>query len=462
MDTGAENHYEILGVGPDADDDAVKQAFRELAKTYHPDYNPGDEESERKFKQVNIAYESLKDEARRQAYNEWLAFAEQRKSIKRIQWGRLAALIVVLLLGPSAILFWIAVPRDIAVVQAPVELPPPLTPRIEPGARRHAAPPSVPSKDDTTRKETDSASADHSQTQPQPAITAEREPVNKPETVASAPEQGASPKAAGEAKDPARQTPRRYEVFLKDKAADSPAPAGAGGGGDVTHALPKDQQGLKPGGEPSSAASSGAGSEKPDSTARGAARLLAELKEPEGASAPQPPVAAPPPAPKTLASRTEGSETDPFTDCPACPFMSLTRRVAPARRGGELAVSQSEVTVRQWNACVADRMCAPYRSVDSDPGAPVVGLSERAASQYTRWLSEITGYPYSVVMTLTSQPKPQTPADCVDRGQRSTSGGWEWLDEQQSGRDCPPSATRNRPKEKQQGFRVARRVGNNG
>jgi len=63
--------YDVLGVGRDADDAAIKSAFRKLAKEYHPDRNPGDEEAERKFKEVNAAYEALKDPQKRAAYDQF-------------------------------------------------------------------------------------------------------------------------------------------------------------------------------------------------------------------------------------------------------------------------------------------------------------------------------------------------------------------------------------------------------
>jgi molecular chaperone DnaJ len=61
--------YEVLGVSRDADDKAVKAAFRKLAMQYHPDRNPGDHAAEIKFKELNGAYECLKDPQKRAAYD---------------------------------------------------------------------------------------------------------------------------------------------------------------------------------------------------------------------------------------------------------------------------------------------------------------------------------------------------------------------------------------------------------
>jgi len=53
--------YKILGVSPNASDEEIKQAYRRLAKKYHPDLNPGDEEAAKKMQQVNAAYERIKN-----------------------------------------------------------------------------------------------------------------------------------------------------------------------------------------------------------------------------------------------------------------------------------------------------------------------------------------------------------------------------------------------------------------
>ena len=61
--------YEVLGVARTADEKAVKMAFRKLAMQFHPDRNPGDHTAEIKFKEVNAAYECLKDPQKRAAYD---------------------------------------------------------------------------------------------------------------------------------------------------------------------------------------------------------------------------------------------------------------------------------------------------------------------------------------------------------------------------------------------------------
>ena len=55
------DYYEVLGVEKNADDAAIKKAYRVLAKKYHPDMNPGDAEAEKKFKEASEAYAILSD-----------------------------------------------------------------------------------------------------------------------------------------------------------------------------------------------------------------------------------------------------------------------------------------------------------------------------------------------------------------------------------------------------------------
>lgn len=53
--------YEVLGVSRDAGDEEIKKAYRELAKKYHPDRNPGDEEAAKKMNEINAAYDMIKN-----------------------------------------------------------------------------------------------------------------------------------------------------------------------------------------------------------------------------------------------------------------------------------------------------------------------------------------------------------------------------------------------------------------
>jgi molecular chaperone DnaJ len=65
------DYYDVLGVGKGADDQEVRKAYRKLAMQYHPDRNPDDPSAEDKFKEATEAYEVLKDEKKRQAYDQF-------------------------------------------------------------------------------------------------------------------------------------------------------------------------------------------------------------------------------------------------------------------------------------------------------------------------------------------------------------------------------------------------------
>jgi len=65
------DYYEILGVPRNATLEEIKSAYRKLAMKYHPDRNPGDKEAERKFREVQEAYEVLSDEKKRAQYDRY-------------------------------------------------------------------------------------------------------------------------------------------------------------------------------------------------------------------------------------------------------------------------------------------------------------------------------------------------------------------------------------------------------
>ena len=71
------DYYNTLGVPPDADAKAIRQAFRQLARKVHPDVNPGNKEAEEQFKTINEAYQVLSDAKQRKKYDELRAQYQQ-------------------------------------------------------------------------------------------------------------------------------------------------------------------------------------------------------------------------------------------------------------------------------------------------------------------------------------------------------------------------------------------------
>jgi molecular chaperone DnaJ len=71
MNATKRDYYEVLGVGRDCDDPALKSAYRRLALQYHPDRNPNDEQAEEKFKEAAEAYSVLSDPQKRAAYDRY-------------------------------------------------------------------------------------------------------------------------------------------------------------------------------------------------------------------------------------------------------------------------------------------------------------------------------------------------------------------------------------------------------
>ncbi|MFC1983776.1 DnaJ C-terminal domain-containing protein [Chloroflexota bacterium] len=65
------DYYNILGVNREANEREIKQAYRRLARKYHPDVNPGDKSAEERFKQINEAYEVLSDKEKREKYDQF-------------------------------------------------------------------------------------------------------------------------------------------------------------------------------------------------------------------------------------------------------------------------------------------------------------------------------------------------------------------------------------------------------
>jgi molecular chaperone DnaJ len=77
--TAKQDYYELLGVPRKSAQKEIRQAYRKLARKYHPDLNPGDKSSEEKFKQIQEAYDVLSDAKKRQMYDQ-LGFDAERRA----------------------------------------------------------------------------------------------------------------------------------------------------------------------------------------------------------------------------------------------------------------------------------------------------------------------------------------------------------------------------------------------
>lgn len=85
------DYYKILGISKSASEDEIKKAYRKLARKYHPDLNPNDNEAHKRFQQVNEANEVLSDPEKRKKYDQYgkdWKHAEQFEQARRQQAGR--------------------------------------------------------------------------------------------------------------------------------------------------------------------------------------------------------------------------------------------------------------------------------------------------------------------------------------------------------------------------------------
>lgn len=78
--------YQVLGVSPSADEDTIRQAYRRLAKKYHPDLNPGDASAAQKMNEINEAYDLIKNpQAYRQQQQQRQAQQQARQAYQQQQ-----------------------------------------------------------------------------------------------------------------------------------------------------------------------------------------------------------------------------------------------------------------------------------------------------------------------------------------------------------------------------------------
>jgi curved DNA-binding protein len=81
------DYYQTLGLGKSSSSKEIKQAFRKLARKFHPDVNPGDKAAEGRFKEINEAYEVLGDPDKRRKYDELGANWRQYEQAQQQGWG---------------------------------------------------------------------------------------------------------------------------------------------------------------------------------------------------------------------------------------------------------------------------------------------------------------------------------------------------------------------------------------
>lgn len=79
----AKDYYQVLGVKRDADTKEIKAAYRKLARKFHPDVNPGDENAEERFKEINRAHEVLSDPEKRTKYDRYGDKWEQAEAFEK-------------------------------------------------------------------------------------------------------------------------------------------------------------------------------------------------------------------------------------------------------------------------------------------------------------------------------------------------------------------------------------------
>ena len=86
------DYYRILGVGRKADEKEIRKTYRQLARQYHPDVNPGDEAAESHFKEINEAYEVLGDKEKRRKYDQlgssWQQWQRTGRDPRGFDWNQ--------------------------------------------------------------------------------------------------------------------------------------------------------------------------------------------------------------------------------------------------------------------------------------------------------------------------------------------------------------------------------------
>jgi len=368
MNNSSKNHYEVLGVLPDASDEEIKQAFHDFAKNNHPDRNPQNSDSEQLFKQAALAYETLKDPLRRQAFDEAIAFDKRKKRTGRRQGRRLLMLFALLLLAPSAIFLSLFISGDKSFLSNLGFLPNAIS-SFQTGSGETNA--TAGGNDETSGTTANNGSA----------------VLNEPENDAADDKgTGSLPGSTGDelagGAAPRTSLPENIGPVAKQTANQS-VPA-----------------------SPDKFASHNQG--KPP------------VEQSEQSPIPEAKVAELKPTPPEIVLSTDVNVSGPFSDCNICPLMFIPRRSIVGIDGTNHAISMSEITIAQWENCTNDGACPKYDRGTARKTDPVTGMDKEAASSFAAWLSRITGQTYAIIM-------PEEASGCSGRSNRFTSNRWEWV-----------------------------------
>lgn len=413
------NYYEVLGVPQGADIEEIKRAFRKLAKNYHPDQNPGDDWAERRFVEVNEAYETLGDAGARAAYDvnldEWLAAeAELEEIAAPPRRGPLSARVIATSIGLTcafvAVAIWFMMtrwdpgggaPREVAEQDGPVA--------TSTESDRDFVRDTMAAIDDAKDLPAKESPADEWRRLEQSADLAALEDFLR--------RNGDRPEASA-ARDRLREAVEKsddveaLERLLASTSDDSVreyTKTRLSGIARAEEAEKQEALWVKAKESGSKEALIGYLDNHPaDGYAEEARSRLKSLKLIE----------------IPVGSKEQGSSQwlgagDTFSDCEKCPLMVLVpagevpreeaderapfepqTRPASARMGRPLAVAKLAITAGEWAACVDDGGCGglePPGAGTSGHSGVMMNLSWNDAQSYVRWLRKKTGHVYRLL-----------------------------------------------------------------
>jgi curved DNA-binding protein CbpA len=336
MNSSSKNHYEVLGVSPRASDEEIKQAFHDFAKNNHPDRNPENTDSEL-FKEAALAYETLKDPLRRQAFDEAIAFDKKKMRTGRRQGRRLLMLFALLLFAPSALFLSLFISGDRTFLSDLGFLPEAIGTTTA-GSEDTNTAAGENNQTSATASEASSAAVDGQ-------ANGEAGSNGEVQAQSAAPRSSLPDKIGPKAGQAANQSvPASPETFA-NLNTDAPA-----AGASVQSPIP-------------------------------------DIK----------PAAVSPPPPEIIRSANV-DVSGPFSDCNICPLMFIPRRFLPGMDSSNRAISMSVITVAQWEDCVNDGACPDLDQGTARKTDPVTGIDKEAADGYSAWLTKITGQVYATVM----------------------------------------------------------------